>query len=241
LDRTCGPETRGDSRYVWWLDSSLASQGSLERCNRSRWSLNTDSSFYQGNHARKRSQNPHAGRSLSIWQAEIQVAGTEGVAAIATVVLSKRRESHSFTDMLMPSVAAPETLTEFQPPGKWGQFNTYRPSRGSPPFNQPDTRSLVWLRDRSGRPLDALHLAYHSDNFPPRTWYVRPEPEPYSTITMSVYFHATEQDCAAAGHDYILIDAFGTRAESSTVGARANVWSRGGVLLATTEQMGWFR
>jgi len=103
------------------------------------------------------------------------------------------------------------------------------------------TRSLFWLRDRSSRPLDALHLAYHSDNFPPRTWYLRPEPEPYSTITMSIYFHATEEDCAAAGNDYILIDAFGTRAESSTVGARANMWSRGGVLLATTEQMGWFR
>jgi Acyl-CoA thioesterase C-terminal domain len=43
----------------------------------------------------------------------------------------------------------------------------------------------------SGRPLDAHHLAYRSDNFPPRTWYLRPEPGPYSTITMSVYFHAT--------------------------------------------------
>lgn len=194
-----------------------------------------------GSEVKIRTQNIGGGRSLSIWQAEVQVAGTEGIAAIAAVILSKRRESHSFTDMCMPSAPPPETLAEFQALGKWGQFNTYRPCRGSPPFNQPDTRSLVWLRDRSGRPLDALHLAYHSDNFPPRTWYLRPEPGPYSTITMSVYFHATEQDCAAAGDDYILMDALGTRAVSSTVGARANMWSRGGVLLATTEQMGWFR
>src|SRR6516225_5023659 len=62
--------------------------------------------------------------------------------------------------MFMPSAPPPETLAEFQAPGKLGQFNIYRPNRGSPPFNQPDTRSLVWLRDRSGRPLDALHLAY---------------------------------------------------------------------------------
>ena len=152
-----------------------------------------------GNEIKIRTQNIGGARSLSIWQAEVQVAGTEGVAAIATVVLSKRRESHSFSDTLMPSASPPETLAETQPPGKWSRLNTYRPSRGAPPFNQPDTRSLFWLKDRSGRPLDALHLAYHSDNFPPRTWYLRPEPGPYSTITMSVYFHATEQDWRQPG------------------------------------------
>jgi acyl-CoA thioesterase len=119
-----------------------------------------------GNEIKIRTQNIGGARSLSIWQAGVQVAGTEGVAAIATVVLSKRRESHSFSDTLMPSASPPETLAETQPPGKWSRLNTYRPSRGAPPFNQPDTRSLFWLKDRSGRPLDALHLAYHSDNFP---------------------------------------------------------------------------
>jgi hypothetical protein len=33
----------------------------------------------------------------------------------------------------------------------------------------------------------------------------------------------------------------GTRVERSTVGSRANLWSRGGALLATTEQLCWFR
>jgi len=194
-----------------------------------------------GSEVKIRTQDMGGGRSLSVWQADVQVASTEGVAAIATVVLSKRRPSHGFTDIVIPPAPPPETLAEFKVPGKWGQLNTYRPCRGSSPFNQPDTRSLIWVRDRAGRPLDALHLAYHSDNFPPRTWFLRSEPGPYSTIAMSVYFHATEQDWAAAGDDYLLLDVVGTRAESSTVGARANIWSRGGVLLATTEQIGWFR
>lgn len=194
-----------------------------------------------GSDVKIRTQSLGGGRSLSIWQAELQIAGEDGVAAIATVVLSKRRESHGFTDMPMPSAPPPETLAEVQAFGKWGPLNIFRPSLGAPPFNQPNTRSLIWLKDRSDRPLDLLHLAYHSDNFPPRTWYLRPEPGPYSTITMSVYFHATDLDCAAVGNNYILMDTFGTRAESSTVGARANLWSRDGVLLATTEQMGWFR
>lgn len=119
-----------------------------------------------GSEVKIRTKNVGGGRSLSIWQAELQLVGEEGVAAIATVVLSKRRESHGFTDMFMPSAPRPETLAEVQAFGKWGPLNTFRPSRGAPPFNQPDTRSLIWLRDRSGRPLDVLHLAYHSDNFP---------------------------------------------------------------------------
>ena len=49
-----------------------------------------------GSEVKIRTQNIGGGRSLSIWQAEVQVAGTEGVAAIAAVVLSKRRESYSF-------------------------------------------------------------------------------------------------------------------------------------------------
>ena len=66
-----------------------------------------------GSEVKIRTQNIGGGRSLSIWQAEVQVAGTESVAAIAAVVLSKRRESHSFTDMFMPSAPPPETLAEF--------------------------------------------------------------------------------------------------------------------------------
>jgi len=109
-----------------------------------------------GSEVKIRTQNIGGGRSLSIWRAEVQVAETEGVAAIADVVLSKRRESHSFTDMFMPSAPPPETLAEFQAPGKWGQFNIYRPSRGSPPFNPVIDLAQRPLRPSAGRPSPGL-------------------------------------------------------------------------------------
>ena len=56
-----------------------------------------------------------------------------------------------------------------------------------------------------------------------------------------MFFHATDDELAALGDDDVLIDATASRAESATVGAQARLWSRGGVLLATTEQLGWFR
>lgn len=180
-------------------------------------------------------------RALSTWQAELAVAGSEDAAAIATVVMARRRESLGFTDPRMPTAAAPEGLPTFHPPGSFGQRCVLKPVYGFPPFDRPDARSAFWVRETSGRALDHVQLAYLADNFPPRHWSRRSEPGPYSTITMSVYFHATDPEIAALGDDDVLLEVEASRAQSSTVAAHARIWSRGGLLLATTEQLGWFK
>jgi acyl-CoA thioesterase len=58
---------------------------------------------------------------------------------------------------------------------------------------------------------------------------------------MSVYFHATDDEVAAIGDDYILNEATGSRGARSTAGQHARLWSRAGVLLATSEQLSWYR
>ena len=182
-----------------------------------------------------------ASRALSTWQAELLVEGGSGPAAVATVVLAKRRETLGFTDAVMPEAPPPGTLPQFHPPGSFGERSLARPVAGFPIFNRADAKSVFWVRETSGRSLDAIQLAYLADNFPPRTWSRRSEPGPYSTITLSVYFHATDAELAALGDDDVLLDVESSRAESSTAAAHARLWSRGGVLLATTEQLGWFR
>jgi acyl-CoA thioesterase len=141
----------------------------------------------------------------------------------------------------MPDAADPNALPEFHPPGTFGERTSARPVMGYPPFNQAVTRSVGWVRDTSARSLDYVQLAYLADNYPPRIWFKSPGPRPYSTVTMSIYFHASEAELRELGDDYILIDATGSRAESSTVGAHARLWSRKGTLLATTQQLGWFK
>ena len=182
-----------------------------------------------------------SGRALSTWQAEVAGVDAEGPGAVATVILARRRESLGFTDAQMPEAPPPEGLREFHPPGSFGERSALRPVHGFPPFDLPDSRSVFWVRETSGRPLDAIQLAYLADNFPPRSWSRRKEPGPYSTLTMSVYFHAADAELAALGDDEVLLDVSASRAESSTVAAHARLWSRAGSLLATTEQLGWFR
>jgi len=150
-------------------------------------------------------------------------------------------ESFGFTDAVMPEAPPPDALPTFHPPGTFGQRSLARPVHGFPIFDRTDSRAVLWVRETSGRAIDAIQLAYLADNYPPRSWSRRTEPGPYSTITLSAYFHATDAELAALGDDDVLLDVSSSRAESSTVAAHARIWSRGGVLLATTEQLGWFR
>jgi hypothetical protein len=64
---------------------------------------------------------------------------------------------------------------------------------------------------------------------------------PSSTLTLSAYFYASAAELAAIGGDFILSEAVGTRASQSLVGSQLNMWSRAGALLATSEQLCWFK
>jgi acyl-CoA thioesterase len=58
---------------------------------------------------------------------------------------------------------------------------------------------------------------------------------------MSVYFYASADELAAVGDDFVLSEAVGTRAEQSIAGSQLRLWSRSGALLATSEQLCWFK
>lgn len=180
-------------------------------------------------------------RSLGYWQTELSLAGDAQVAAFATVLLASRRASDLFSEPVMPEAPAPESLANISPPGTFGERTLQRMAVGMPIFNQTVTRSLAWVRETSGRAIDAVQLAYLADAYAPRIFFKSPGPRPSSTITMSVYFHATEAELRDVGDDYVLSEAIGTRAEHSTVGSQVRLWSRMGTLLATSEQLCWFR
>ena len=181
------------------------------------------------------------GRSMTHWRCELLVDGAEGVAAAAHIVLANRRESDRFTEETMPEALQPDTFPVFHPPGPFGATMNIHIAFGANPFDQPTTRSLSWLREDGGKPMDELLLVYLSDVGWPRCWALGASPRPSSTMTLTTYIHATPAEIAACGDDYVLSDFVGTRIEHSTVGSRANLWSRSGALLATTEQLCWFR
>lgn len=178
-------------------------------------------------------------RSVMTWMSELNIG--EDVMTIATIALGIRRASDGFTECVMPTTADPASVPLFHPPDAFGKNKDVRPMLNFPPFNRDDSRSLDWGRMLSGRPLDYPQLALICDAMAPRIFYRGAGPRPSSTLTLSAYFFATPEELAAVGGDYTLTEAFGTRAESSIVGAGVRVWSRQGALLATSEQLCWFR
>jgi acyl-CoA thioesterase len=181
------------------------------------------------------------GRSLSHWRVELLPADGDRVLAHAAVALASRRESDGHVEPVMPEAPDPTSLEEFHAPGTQGQQTLIRPIWGQPPLEKGSTSSGAWIRLMEPRPLDHTLLAYLADQFAPRSFYWGDWPRPSATVTMSVYFHATADELAAAGEDYILNEAIGTRGEQSTSGAQLRMWSRAGALLATSEQLCWYR
>lgn len=185
-----------------------------------------------------------ASRSIQNWTTELSLAGTNEVCAMATVVMTTRREVDGHVQPVMPDVPPPEAVEAQTFPSRFGRQSPVRPVLGMV-LNEGShlgrTHSAQWIREISGRPIDAVQIAYLCDNFPPRAFFTGKGLRPSSTVTYSVYYVGTPEEIASVGDDFTLIDVIGTRAMNGTAGSRANLWSRHGHLLATSEQLCWYR
>jgi acyl-CoA thioesterase len=177
-------------------------------------------------------------RSLEHWSTTVHSG--DSVHAAALVVLANRRETEPHLQPVKPEAPDPSTLDRFEAPPPQGRQTEMYPV-GQFAYGSGDSRSAHWLRDSNGRPLDHLLLAYLADQYAPRSFFWGVGIRPSATLTMSVYFHATADELASVGTDFILNEAIGTRGEQSTSGQQARLWSREGALLATTEQLAWYR
>jgi len=186
-----------------------------------------------------RAQQLGGSRSVSTWRSDIRIAGEAVASASANAVLAVRRPSDGFTEFTMPQAPDPNSLPMLHPPGPFGQRIDMRAWKV--PFGQKDSHSSQWIRERSGHPIDHVLLAYFSDCYAPRIFLRGNSFRPSSTVTLSVYFYASPEELAASANDYFLLEAVGTRAESSVVGAQLRIWNQSGALLATSEQLCWFK
>jgi acyl-CoA thioesterase len=179
-------------------------------------------------------------KSIRHWRADLASSSGQPLAQ-AMVVLADRHDSDGVTQPTCPTVPDPESLELFHPPGSLGERVIHRPISGYPPFGQQNTSSNAWVRDISGRAVDHTQLTFLSDAVAPRPFFWSVGPRPTATITLSVYFHATDDEMVAIGDDYILMEVEGTRGANSISGQQVRMWSRHADLLATSEQLCWFR
>jgi acyl-CoA thioesterase len=185
------------------------------------------------------------GRSLEFWQ--VEVSQNDQICAQAMITFGRRRPTEAWLEASFPDAPAPESI---EPPpvrpggGGFSRMFQTRPIKGHGVQGQGrdnPTHSIIWVRDAEARPLDHVLLAAIADVFPPRILVRSPGPRAASTVTVNLYFHAPPEEIAAVGGDFILAEAVARGGGEGVCDQTATFWRRDGRLLATSEQLVWFK
>lgn len=185
-------------------------------------------------------------RSTQHWTVELHQQGE--VVITATVFTALRRDTWGDDEHRRPAVPAPAELPRpaGMPRVAWLERYEMRPIQGALPLHwdgreQPDSTTLLWVRDDPPRPLDSPSLAALSDVFFPRVWRRRATPVPVGTVSMTVYFHADAARLAATGSGFLLARAQAQAFRGGYFDQSAQLWNEAGDLLATTHQVVYFK
>lgn len=185
-------------------------------------------------------------RSTQHWSMALTQGGETAITA--TAVFAQRRETWAATESGFPQAPAWATLRRADPvkTAAWTSRYDFRFVRGGdlsamPAAEGPDSVSTQWIRDEPPRPLDFLSLAAICDVFYPRIFIRRPVFVPAGTVSMTAYFHADAALLAAQGDAPVLGTARASHFGKGYHDQVAEIWSRDGILLATSHQIVYFK
>ena len=184
------------------------------------------------------------GGSIGVWEVEILAAGSSQIGVHAIVTMARRPQTPDFAFARMPAAPAPEALPSPEMPAGLMHFGAAaferRTLEGFPPTLSGDSRSLAWVRSRRG-PLDKALLGMITDNSAPRAMYALGPMIMTTTLSLTAYLHATIAEIAEVGDDFILVECEGRVGGGGASDERSSYWRRDGKLLATSEQLAWYR
>jgi len=190
-------------------------------------------------------------RSTQHWTIQMSQTGADGkphVTTTGTAVTALRRETWSTSDFPMPEAPPPSAVERLSiGPSKaaWVKQYEMRPIIGSIPTrwdaSGDASETRMWLRDAEPRPLDFAALMALSDSFYPRVWLRRATPVPIGTVSITTYFHADTGLLAQVGTGYLLGRATGQQFRNGYFDQAAQLWSESGALLATSNQIVYFK
>jgi hypothetical protein len=192
-----------------------------------------------------RTRRLRQGGSVGVWEVELLPAGSEDVGVHVIVTMARRPPTAPFAFATMPEAPDPLGLPSPQMPGISTQHygaSTFerRTMEGFPPTPGESSRSLAWVRSRRG-PWDKALLGMVTDNSAPRAMYALGPMVRTTTLSLTCYLHATAEELAALGDDFVLIECEGRVGGGGASDERSSYWSHDGRLLATSEQLAWYR
>lgn len=191
-----------------------------------------------------RTRRLRQGGSIGVWEVELSPAGSGEVGVHAMVTMAKRPPTPAFAFATMPEAPDPASLPSPVMPGGSQHFGAQAFDRRTldsfPPQPSANSHTLAWVRSRRG-PWDKALLGMVTDNSAPRAFYALGPTVMTTTLSLTVYLHATAQEIAEVGDDFLLIECEGRVGGGGASDERSSYWRRDGKLLATSEQLAWYR
>lgn len=181
-------------------------------------------------------------RSTQHWSVQI-VQGDE-VTTSAITIFGARRPTWSLTEAMPPQTPGRNEAVRFQPPRnlmRWPEMYDIRYARGQLRADNPDSLTHSWISDAQPRAIDYLSLVAFCDTFAPRLLFRRPLFVPLGTVSLNIYFHVDAAELASHGAEPVLGVAYGQVFHKGYFDQQAQVWGQDGRLLATTQQVVWFK
>nr|WP_194305616.1 thioesterase family protein [Dietzia sp. DQ11-38-2] len=185
-------------------------------------------------------------RSNQHWWLEMRQG--DQVVTTATAITALRRETWSETEATAPMVPVPEDLTPAAADRGVRWVDNYDMRFVTGPWQSvengdatPESTTTMWIRDSPSRPLDHVALTAMCDSFFPRSFLRLGRPVPAGTVTLTIHYLATPDEIAAQGTDFILGSVHAHRFHGNYHDESARLWSRDGRLLATSNQLMYFK
>lgn len=177
-------------------------------------------------------------RTTQHWCAEMRHGNEATVSTTASAVFGLRRETWSHTETARPMLPPRDEVPSSRPHGSATWSARYE-RRMINDLELGETRG--WLADDPPRPVDFAALASLCDAFRPWLFTRRPQPVPIGTVTLNVYFHASADELAGIGATALQGRARTNVIRRGFLDQEAQVWAPDGRLLATSQQMIWFK
>lgn len=183
------------------------------------------------------------GRSTQHWQMELHQDGDPQPLLTGTAVFAVARDTWADTEAVMPACPPPEAVQRAQPPLVIPFLQRYdmRYVDCTPFAANAHSTTQCWLADVPPRRLDFPSLAAFCDSFIPRLFVRMGAPRQVSTVTLGINFHVGAASLAEESSPFVFTR---TRANAFNRGfydQEALLWSASGALLATTQQVVWYR
>ncbi|BAT60911.1 hypothetical protein GJW-30_1_03461 [Variibacter gotjawalensis] len=194
-------------------------------------------------------KSPRTNKSSQHFSLELS-QGDAGIAATATAVTAIRRESWDHAPKQSPDGGQPEDFKDVVFPKAamaWLSRYRFRLADGelnfgrTPRAENASARSVMWMADNPARPVDFISLMAMSDAFLARIAQVRGAMVKLGTVSMTTYFHVSAEELAANGDAFVLGMADATVFHRGFHDQISEIWSRAGVLLATSHQIVYYR